>query len=235
MRSIDRILLESANCSLRFAWGKRADTQVAYKQAKTLALDAIKDPFDPNREPYTINYQHAQAKSEATRQWEERWHADPRTSLAYHTACTSPPDGRPHPILQVQKKGWSIETPRSEETEQPITAKASHADVSTLFRIITGHAFTGNYTAHFLKGKFPSRTPEELSACPCGERDQTVEHILLDCQLHAAARRSTFNTQGQVRTLNQLFDNPTQCAKTLRFFEDSQACAKPRNADWDPG
>ena len=175
----------------------------------------IKDPFDPNHEPYTINYQHAQAKSEATCQWEEHWHVDPQTSLAYCTACASPPDGRPHPILQAQKKGWSIETPHSEETEQPITAKASHMDISTLFRIITGHTFTGNYTACFLKGKFPSCTPEELSTCPCREWDQTVKHILLDCQLHAAACCSTFNTQGQVHTLNQLFDNLMQCAKTL--------------------
>ena len=68
MWSIDCILLESTNCSLRFAWGKTVDTQIAYKQAKTLALDAIKDPFDPNRELYTINYQCVQAKSKATHQ-----------------------------------------------------------------------------------------------------------------------------------------------------------------------
>ena len=75
--SIDCILLKYANCSLRFAWGKRADTQVAYKQAKTLALDMIKDPFDLNCKLYTINYQCAQAKSEATCQWKEHWHVDP--------------------------------------------------------------------------------------------------------------------------------------------------------------
>ena len=126
-------------------------------------------------------------------------------------------------------------TPCSEETEQPITAKVSCADVSTQFRIITGHAFTGNYTTRFLKGKFPSCTPEELSACLCGKWDQTIKHILLDCQLHAAACCSTFNTQGQVCTLNQLFNNPMQCTKTLQFLEDLQVCAKPRNADWDLG
>ena len=75
--SIDHILLKSTNCSLRFVWVKRVDTQVAYKQAKKLALNTIKDPFDPNCKLYTINYQHAQAKSEATCQWEEHWHMDP--------------------------------------------------------------------------------------------------------------------------------------------------------------
>ena len=63
--------------------GARKET---YKQVKTLALDAVKVPFDPDLEPAIINYQQAQAKVEAIRKWEERWHADLWTSLAYRTA-----------------------------------------------------------------------------------------------------------------------------------------------------
>ena len=71
MWHINHILHEHANCSLRFAWGKRADAQAAYKQAKTLVFDMVKDPFDPAHELSTINFQHAQAKAEATQKWEE--------------------------------------------------------------------------------------------------------------------------------------------------------------------
>ena len=46
----------------------------------------------------TIDYQRQQAKAEALRKWEERWHAGPRTFLAYRTACTKPPDGKLHDI-----------------------------------------------------------------------------------------------------------------------------------------
>ena len=63
---IEHILHEHTNCSLRFTWGKRADAQAAYKHAKTLMLDAVKDPFNPAHELSTINFQHAQAKAKAT-------------------------------------------------------------------------------------------------------------------------------------------------------------------------
>ena len=63
---IKHILHEHTNCSLRFTWGKRADAQTAYKHAKTLVFDAVKDPFDLAHKLTTINFQYAQAKAEAT-------------------------------------------------------------------------------------------------------------------------------------------------------------------------
>jgi hypothetical protein len=62
------------------------------------APNAIKRPSNSEQEPPTINYQRQQAKAEALRKWEERWHAGPRTFLAYRTACTKPPDGKLHHI-----------------------------------------------------------------------------------------------------------------------------------------
>ena len=197
MWRIEHILHEHTNCSFRFAWGKRADAQAAYKHAKTLAFNAVKDPFDLAHELSTINFQCAQAKAKATCNWEELWHADPWTSLAYRTACSSPPDGKLHPILQAHKKGWSTEDTHS-RNDQPTKSKATRADTSTLIRFATGHAFTGEYAARFLRGKIPHLSPEELAACPCGGRSQTIEHVLLECPLHNAARRNTFNSQGQV-------------------------------------
>ena len=63
---IEHILHKHANCSLRFTWGKRVDTQAAYKHAKTLVFNAVKDPFDPAHELSTINFQCTQAKAKAT-------------------------------------------------------------------------------------------------------------------------------------------------------------------------
>lgn len=44
------------------------------------------------------------------------------------------------------------------------TAKASRADTPALFRFITGHAFTGEYTASFLSRKFPATILGSLTA-----------------------------------------------------------------------
>ena len=165
---IKHILHEHTNCSLRFTWGKRADAQAAYKHAKTLVFNTVKDPFNLAHELSTINFQHTQAKAKATCKWEELWHADPQTSLAYCTACSSPPDRKLHPILQAHKKGWSIKDTCS-RNDQPTKAKATHADTSTLIRFATGHAFTGEYAACFLRGKFPHLSPEELAVCLCSE------------------------------------------------------------------
>jgi hypothetical protein len=95
--------------------------------------------------------------------------------------------------------------------------------------MITGHAFIGAYTERF----FPLHTPEQV-ACPCGETTQTVEHVLLHCPLHAAARHKHLTNNGRPRGLQQIFSNPARILDVLRFLEETGACAKPR-AEWEPG
>jgi hypothetical protein len=75
----------------------------------------------------------------------EWWHQAPRSSLAYKTVLTKPPDGRPHPTFLVRQD----------------TVKFSRLTLCTLYRVITGHAFVGSYTQRF----FPQHTPEQV-ACP---------------------------------------------------------------------
>jgi hypothetical protein len=231
----DLILRKHADVSLRVSWFKHEDAREAHRNTKKMALDAVKKCINTNQEQTTINYERQQAKAEATCKWEERWHANPRTSLAYRTACTKPPDGRIHPILHIQQKGWRDKPFRSKREGQLHKAKTSRSTTSTLFRFITGHAFTGEYTARFLGKKFPFPLPEELVACPCGELPQTVKHVLLDCPIHEAARSRHLNARGRVRSLDQLFNKPLLCVGTLRFLEETQACAKPWRLDWDPG
>src|SRR6267154_6107236 len=118
-----------------------------------MAYNAIKKPASTDYKHTTINYQRQQAKVEAISEWEERWHANPCTSLAYRTACTKPPDGRLHPILRIQQKGWTKKPFRSKMKGKLHTAKVSRSTTSTLFRFITGHAFTSKYTTQFLSKK----------------------------------------------------------------------------------
>jgi hypothetical protein len=140
-------------------------------------------------------------------------HRTPHNSLVYRTVLTKPPDGRAHPILRT---GWNA-------------VKFSRKTLCTLYRIITGHAFIGSYT----QGSYSQHTPEQI-ACPCGEPVQTVEHVLLDCPLHIAARRKHLTANGRPRNLPQLFDHPECITSTLRFLEETGVCAQPR-VEWEPG
>ncbi|KAH9997081.1 hypothetical protein BJV77DRAFT_104558, partial [Russula vinacea] len=71
-------------------------------------------------------------------------------------------------------------------------------------------------------------------ACPCGEPIQTIEHVLLHCPRHSDARQNFLTAHGRPRTLPQLFDKPEHVLETLRFLEETGACAKPRER-WEPG
>jgi hypothetical protein len=107
--------------------------------------------------------------------------------------------------------------------------KFSRTTNCTLYRIITGHAFTGAYTQRF----YNQHTPEQI-ACPCGEPIQTVEHVLLECPKYSAARRKHLTANGRPQNLPQLFDHPKHVTVLFRFLEETGACVKPR-MDWEPG
>jgi hypothetical protein len=49
--------------------------------------------------------------------------------------------------------------------------------MSTLFRFITGHAFTGEYAMRFLRNRL---LPEQAIAWHYSRNTQTIEHILLE-------------------------------------------------------
>jgi hypothetical protein len=180
---------------------------------------------------HSINYQKQATKQAAVAVWAERWHDDPHNSLAYRTALTRPPNGRPHPtfIKPVVPAEDAAREPQNPETHREGKVKFSRRTFSTLYRVITGHAFIGAYTERF----FPLHTPEQV-ACPCGELTQTVEHVLLHCPLHTAARHKHLTNNGRTRSLQQIFKNPERVLDVLRFLEETGACSKPR-ADWEPG
>ncbi|KAI0274250.1 hypothetical protein BGY98DRAFT_994792 [Russula aff. rugulosa BPL654] len=77
-------------------------------------------------------------------------------------------------------------------------------------------------------------TPDTPMACPCGSPIQSVEHVLIHCPLHTAARRRYLSVNGHPRVFHQLFSHPERVLDVLRFLEETGACAKPR-ASWEPG
>ncbi|KAI0005579.1 hypothetical protein BJV74DRAFT_234657 [Russula compacta] len=98
-----------------------------------------------------------------------------------------------------------------------------------MYRIITGHAFIGSYTQRF----YPNHTPDQV-ACQCGEPVQTVDHLLLVCPLHKAARHKHLTARGRPRNLPQLFNYPKRVVALLRFLAETGICAKLRT-EWEPG
>jgi hypothetical protein len=187
-----------------------------------LALDAIRiaNPTDII-EPQTINSQKEKSKDAAIAAWATKWHQSPHTSKAYQTALTTPPDGKPHHTFHAARAHT-----RTDETPPDKFSRLTH---STLYRFITGHAFTGEYTRRF----FPQHTQEQI-ACQCGEPLQTIEHVLLHCPLYTAACRRHLTVSGRPRSFPQLLENPERVQSLLRFLEETKACNKPR-AEWEPG
>ena len=214
LRRLGELLNTHPGLNISLLWLPRNIPSVGFKRAKQLALEAIRTAdLRDVEEPHTIKAQKKKTKENVTATWAERWHQMPRSSLAYRTALTKPPDGRAHPTFLARQDA----------------VKFSRLTLCTLYRVITGHAFIGSYTQRF----FPRHTGDQV-ACPCGEPLQTVEHILLTCPLHTAARRKYLTANGRPRNLPQLFDHPKRVTLLLRFLKETGACAKPRTV-WEPG
>jgi hypothetical protein len=104
------------------------------------------------RPPPTKALLRTTACQDAITEWQNSWMAAPRLQPAY-LALTSPPDDSVPPFIKGITK-----FPR------PI--------VATCIRLLTGHAFTGEYTAPFRPSSF------DPHHCQCGEPLQTAQHVI---------------------------------------------------------
>ena len=218
MKRLSTLLDSYPDTNIVLLWLPRKAPFIGFRRAKQLALEAIRTADTTQIiEPNTINNQKEATKNAAVTAWTEAWHQSPHTSKVYQTALTMPPDGKPHHTFLLA------------QTNEDNPVKFSRLTHTTLYRFMTGHAFTGEYTSRF----FPQHTPEQI-ACQCGEPLQTVEHVLTHCTLYTAARRRHLTVSGRIRTFPQLLENPKRVQSLLRFLEETRACSKPR-AEWEPG
>ena len=218
------------NLTIRLQWLPRKIFFVGFRRAKQLALEAIRvaDATEP-RGPPSVKKQKADTKREVLSIWEGRHYSGPRTSFAYQTAIQGPPDGKAHHTFDVTPDSEPRDPePGARPRDQEPKVKFSRTTYVTMLRYVTGHAFTGEYTQRF----YPPHTQEQIS-CPCGNPLQTIEHVLTECPLYAAARRRHLTAFGRPRTLHQLFANAKRVEEVLRFIEETGACVKPRER-WEP-
>ena len=224
---LGELLAKYPNTTFTLQWLPRKIKFSGFRRAKQKALTAIRSAALADLEKaQSIKKQKQTAKEQAITAWAMKWHLAPRTSLAYRTALRTPPDGRTHhtfhPEREINKR------PEQAQGEKKLV-KFSRLTHATFYRLVTGHAFIGEYTQRF----YPPHTQEQI-ACPCGELVQTVEHVLLHCPRYTDARRKHLSFSGRPRALPQLFDKPERVLGMLRFLEETGACTKPRER-WEPG
>jgi hypothetical protein len=107
-RSIDNLLTVHPELTLTIQHAKRDPTLVGFKRTRHLLLEAIKRPRNNNKNLKSISFQRAESKVAALQAWGQRFYDTPRSSQAYDSALTSPPDGRPHTILRMASTGIRI-------------------------------------------------------------------------------------------------------------------------------
>jgi hypothetical protein len=134
--------------------------------------------------------------------------AAPRLQPAY-LALTNPPDGFIPPFI----KGIS---------------KFSRPIVATCIRLLTGHAFTGEYTARFRPSSF------DPHHCQCGEPLQTPQHVIAACPLHIEARRQFLLPVSNNLSFSIIFGTKEGGEALGNFLAASQACIRPRRREAPP-
>jgi hypothetical protein len=126
--------------SITIAWAPQARTFVGFHRVRHLSNTIAAHPLPPNhREPHSIGSQRSTTKMEAIDAWGARWQGSDRRSQS--NVALQQSNGKFPPAIQGAKgEGRAI--------------------FSTLIRLITGHAFIGNYSARF--------RPDNPTDCPCG-------------------------------------------------------------------
>jgi len=93
--------------------------------------------------------------------------------------------------------------------------------VAMCIRLLTGHAFTGEYTAHFQPSSF------DPHHCQCGEPLQTTQHVIVACPLHIEARRQFLLPLSNTLSISTIFGTKEGGEALGNFLAASQACIRP--------
>jgi hypothetical protein len=161
--SLSDILDAQPSLQINLGWLPAAKGSLPLHRLKAIAAETARQGPTLPPPPPTKAQLRITSQQDAITEWQNRWMEAPRLQPAY-LALTNPPDGSIPPFIKGITK-----FPR------PI--------VATCIRLLTGHAFTGEYTAHFRPSSF------DPHHCQCGEPLQIAHHIITACSLHTEARR----------------------------------------------
>jgi hypothetical protein len=100
--------------------------------------------------------------------------------------------------------------------------------MATCIRLLTGHAFTGEYTARFRPSSF------DPHHCQCGEPLQTPQHVIAACLLHTEARRQFLLPVLNNLSFSIIFGTKEGGEALGNFLAASQACIRPWRREAPP-
>jgi hypothetical protein len=160
------------------------------------------DP-DAQPRPDTIAALRVLTRTKAVTEWEQVWQRDPRRNPAYR-ALHHPPSGAPPEFIQG-------------------ISDSARAIFCTAIRLLTEHAFTGEYNA-----RHRPRAPDPHD-CQCGHTDlQTPTHVILECHTYREAREQFLRPVSADLAINMIFGTVAGGKALAEFIEATQACIRPR-------
>ena len=211
-QAITNILDTYQRLTITISWVPPGKNLKPVLRARSEAADAARRTMPTNNDnspsPPTKDQLRATARTEAITKWQERWGEATRQQPAY-LALTSPPDGKIPPFVRG-------------------LAKHSRLIFTTGIRLLTTHAFTGEYSARFRP------TSNDPHHCECGEPLQTANHVLSHCPRHAAARQQHFLSIPNIVSLSHIFGTEEGGEALGAFIAATQACVRPRRQDPTP-
>jgi hypothetical protein len=102
-------------------------------------------------------------------------------------------------------------------------ASAARPVFCTAIRLLTEHAFTGEYNA-----RHRSRAPDPHD-CQCGLAPlQTPTHVICECHLFSEARERILRPSTADLSPNIIFGTTAGGTALACFIEETQACIRPR-------
>jgi len=166
--------------------------------------------------PNNTHQSHAKSKDQlqtlthttAIEHWQDKWSTAPHLQPAY-LALPFPPNGRIPPFV----KGL---------------ATHPHSIFCTGIRLLTTHAFTGEYSARFRP------TANDPLHCECGNPLQLAHHVIVHCPCYTEARSTHLTSSLITTSLSSVFGTKKGGATLGAFIAATQACIRLRCANPAP-
>jgi hypothetical protein len=201
---ISTILFDHPGTTISVRWipGSTSFLLLKHLLEVATASAAASDPTEPQA-PATIAALKQKAKLDALKVWEKVWLADPRHNPAYR-ALHHPPSGQPPDFISGIKS-----------FARPIFC--------TAIRLLTEHAFTGEYNARHCP-----RAPDP-HGCQCRQAPlQTADHIITACPLFDEAQEEFLRPAAPTLSTSIIFGTKAGGRALAQFIEATQACVRPR-------